>query len=37
MATATAIATPRLIGTDGLRALSEVLVADGYAPLPRSQ
>jgi hypothetical protein len=36
MPTATAI-PPRLIGTDGLRALFKVLVADGYAPLPRSQ
>jgi hypothetical protein len=30
MPTATAIAAPRLIGTDGVRALFEVLVADGY-------
>ena len=37
MPTATAIAAPRLIGTGGLRALFEVLEADGYAPLPRSQ
>ncbi len=37
MPTATVIPAPRLIGTDGLRALFEVLVADGYAPLPRSK
>ena len=30
MPTATAIPAPRLIGIDGLRALFEVLVADGY-------
>jgi ferredoxin len=30
MATATAIPAPRLIGTDGLRALFEALVTDGY-------
>ena len=30
MATETAIPVPRLIGTDGLGALFEALVADGY-------
>ena len=37
MAAATAIPTRRLISVDGLCALFEALVADSYAPLPRSQ